>query len=190
MLTAIDHFELFGLPRAFKIDLTELETKWKSISAHVHPDRFAAASAAEKRVAVQWSAQANEAYRTLKDPLKRAQYLCRLAGGIDVSSEQQTQMRLSFLEQQMTWREALEDASVQTASTVPESVQHALSAIDTLQTDVKHAWHKYETHVADLLGKHDWETAAIAIREWMFVEKFAQEVTRLKRAASTHCPQL
>ena len=75
-----DHFALFALPPRFAIDESELERAHKDVQSKVHPDRFAAGSAAERRVAMQWAAQANEAYRTLKSPLARAAFLCERAG--------------------------------------------------------------------------------------------------------------
>ncbi|MGC7990846.1 Fe-S protein assembly co-chaperone HscB, partial [Salmonella enterica] len=74
-----------------------------------HPDKFAHASDAEKRVAMQWATRANEAYQTLKNPLKRARYLCELHG-VDLQTESNTAMAPAFLMQQMEWRETLDDA--------------------------------------------------------------------------------
>ncbi|MFX5957017.1 Fe-S protein assembly co-chaperone HscB, partial [Acinetobacter baumannii] len=74
-----------------------------------HPDRFAHAGDAERRVAMQWAAHANEAYRTLRQPLKRAIYLLSLRG-IDIQAANNTAMAPDFLMQQMEWREALQDA--------------------------------------------------------------------------------
>ena len=70
-----DDFELFGLPRRFALDRSELDTRWRELQAEVHPDRFAVEGAAAQRVAMQWAVRVNEAYQRLKDPLKRAAYL-------------------------------------------------------------------------------------------------------------------
>jgi molecular chaperone HscB len=59
---------------------------------------------------MQWSVRINEAYQRLRDPLKRAAYLCEL-GGAAVNAENNTAMPAAFLMQQMEWREELEDAS-------------------------------------------------------------------------------
>lgn len=75
-----DHFGLFGLPARFDLDPQALESAWRTVAAQVHPDRYATASPAERRVAMQWAARANEAYRLLRDPLLRARYLCEQAG--------------------------------------------------------------------------------------------------------------
>jgi molecular chaperone HscB len=174
-LTSSNYFDLFGLPRLYKIDLVELEHKWKSISAQVHPDRFASASAAEKRVAVEWSARVNEAYRILKDPVKRAEYLCVLAG-FEHDERTQSPMNIDFLENQMAWREALEQARLN---------QHAVD-LKALQSSVFEASNTYELSVGDLLDQQQWQIAGERLREWMFIQKFSQEVTQAMRAMRDH----
>ena len=104
-----DDFELFGLPRRFALDRAELDARWRELQAEVHPDRFAAEGAAAQRVAMQWAVRVNEAYQRLKDPLKRAAYLCELRGA-PIDAENNTAMPPDFLMQQMAWREALDEA--------------------------------------------------------------------------------
>ena len=70
-----DHFDLFHLPQRFAVDPRALDEAYRTVQAQVHPDRFAAAGEAQKRGAMQWASQANDAYQTLKQPLKRAVYL-------------------------------------------------------------------------------------------------------------------
>ena len=101
-------FELFGLPAAFSLDRAQLDLQWKSLQREAHPDRFASEGAAAQRIAMQWSVRINEAYNRLKDPLKRAAYLCELNGAA-VNAENNPSMPPAFLMQQMEWREALDD---------------------------------------------------------------------------------
>ena len=103
-------FELFGLPPRFAQDRAALDARWRALQAEVHPDRFAAQGAAAQRVAMQWAVRVNEAYQRLKDPLKRAAYLCELHGA-PVDAENNTAMPPAFLMQQMEWREALDEAA-------------------------------------------------------------------------------
>ena len=76
----------------------------------MHPDRFAGEGAAAQRIAMQWAVRVNEAYQRLKDPLKRAAYLCELRGA-PIEAESNTAMPAAFLMQQMAWREALDEAA-------------------------------------------------------------------------------
>ena len=75
-----NHFELFGLPERFRFDPAVLDRAYHALQGEVHPDRHAGADPAAQRIALQSSARVNEAYRALKDPVARAQYLLSLRG--------------------------------------------------------------------------------------------------------------
>ena len=104
-----NHFDLLGIPVGYTVDPARLEQGYRELQSQVHPDRFAAAPDAEKRVAMQWATRANEAYRTLRDPVDRARYLLQLKG-FDTGEETNTAMPADFLMQQMEWREAVVEA--------------------------------------------------------------------------------
>src|SRR3982751_6824824 len=104
-----NHFELLGLPVRSSVDSSGLERGSRDLQSRVHPDKFAAASEPERRVAMQWAARANEAYRTLRHPVERARYLLALKG-FDTEEESNTAMPPDFLMQQMEWREAVSEA--------------------------------------------------------------------------------
>ena len=116
-------FALFAVPEQFQQERAQLDARWKELQREAHPDRFAAQGQAAQRVAMQWSVRINEAYQRLKDPLKRAAYLCELRGA-PIQAESNTAMPAAFLMQQMQWREALEEAAT-------EADLHRLN--DTLQ---------------------------------------------------------
>ena len=103
------HFDLLGLPVAFAVDRARLEARYRELQSHVHPDKYASGSEAERRVAMQWATRANEAYRTLRDPVNRARDLLGLKG-VDTGEETNTSMPPDFLMQQREWREAVEKA--------------------------------------------------------------------------------
>jgi molecular chaperone HscB len=102
-------FALFGLPERFALDAADLDARWHRLQASAHPDRFAAEGAAAQRVATQWSVRINQAYRRLREPLTRAAYLCELRGA-PIAAHTNTAMPGDFLQQQMAWREALDQA--------------------------------------------------------------------------------
>ena len=120
-----DDFELFGLARRFAQERSAIDARWKELQREAHPDKFAAQGAAAQRVAMQWSVRINEAYQRLKDPMRRAAYLCELHGA-PIRAEDNTAMPAAFLMQQMEWREALEDA-------------RADSEVDALDDEVEQA---------------------------------------------------
>ena len=75
-----DYFSFFGLPRRLGIDESELEKTFYSLSRQFHPDYFMGASPEERQASVERSSMLNDAYRTLRDPVKRAGYLLQLQG--------------------------------------------------------------------------------------------------------------
>lgn len=160
-----DDFELFGLPRRFAQDRAAIDARWRALQAEVHPDRFAAEGAAAQRVAVQYAVRVNEAYQRLKDPLKRAAYLCELAGQ-PVDAENNTAMSPAFLVQQMAWREALDDA-------------HGAPAVQSLADEVDAARRSALAAIGRALDEQRDAAAAVQqVRGLMFVERFAEDIER------------
>lgn len=156
-------FEIFGLNPRFAVDRAALDARWKDLQREAHPDRFATADAQSQRQAMQWSVRINEAYQRLKDPLKRAAYLCELHGA-PIQAENNTAMPAAFLMQQMQWREDLDEASgLEDLERMADDVAAARRAmLQDLQT------------TADDL--HDWPALAQQVRALMFVERFAADV--------------
>lgn len=165
------HFVLFGLPEQFATDADALDHAYRTVQAQVHPDRFAAAGDAQKRIAMQWATRANEAYQTLRDPLRRAKYLLQLRG-IDVGAENNTAMEPAFLMQQMEWREAIEDAVG----------AKNVDALDALAAELRDDEHARFVKLAALLDSGSNQPAAEAVRQLMFIERVAGEIdTQIER---------
>src|SRR5215469_13315652 len=76
----MSYFEVFSLPPKLTIDTAALEKQFYTLSRKLHPDRFAGKPLAEQEAALAQSSQLNDAYRTLKDPIQRTQYLLKLEG--------------------------------------------------------------------------------------------------------------
>ena len=156
-------FELFGLPQRFQQDRAEIDAQWRRLQAEVHPDRFAREGAAAQRVAVQWSVRVNEAYGRLKEPLARAAYLCEISGA-PIAANNNTAMPSSFLMEQMTWREALDEAKT-------------VSAVTDLETQVSAVRASRMQALARLLDENqDAPAAATEVRALMFIERFSDDV--------------
>ena len=158
-------FELFQVPARFAQDLAQLDARWKDLQRQVHPDKFAAEGAAAQRVAMQWSARINEAYRRLKDPIRRAAYLCEL-NGAPIDAERNTAMPPEFLMQQMELREALDEADTDAAMDALE--RQSLS----LQREMLS---KIERQID---AQTDWPAAAASVRAMMFLDKLADDIDR------------
>src|SRR4029079_17768612 len=76
----VDYFTFFGFPRKLNIDTAQLEREFYDLSRKLHPDLYARAQTQEQQWSLEQSSQLNDAYRTLKDPIRRTQYLLRLEG--------------------------------------------------------------------------------------------------------------
>jgi molecular chaperone HscB len=84
--TPLDYFQVFALNRRLNLDLAALEREFHRLSRRLHPDRFARATAQEQEWSLAATALLNDAYRTLRDPLQRIEYLLKLEG-LEVGEE-------------------------------------------------------------------------------------------------------
>ena len=167
-----DFFALFGLTERFDLDLEALAKAYRAIQSSVHPDRFVRAMDADRRLAMQMSTHANEAFRTLNDPVQRALYLCS-RHGVVVDTDRGAGLSLDFLEQQMHWRELLDEASGSRDHTQIDGLRKTLeqarrAAIDLLRERL------------DLQA--DYQGAAQLARQLMFIDKFEISVVAADRA--------
>ena len=158
-----DDFELFGVPRRFEQDAAALDARWRTLLSEAHPDRFVSEGASAQRLAMQWAVRINEAHRRLKDPLRRAAYLCELRG-VPINAEDNTAMPGSFLMQQMEWRESLDAASrlAEVEALASEVASHRDCALSELRALID--------------DRQDPVAAAQQVRALMFVERFASDV--------------
>lgn len=167
-----DDFTLFGLPARQQLDRAVLDARRRELQSATHPDRFAAEGAAAQRAAMQWSVRVNEAWQRLKDPLTRAAYLCERRG-VPVAAESNTAMPREFLQQQMAWREALDDAADAAA----------VQALDDAVATQERAMHQRLVALLDEQG--DAAAAAAQVRALMFVTRFREALAqRLERLAA------
>jgi molecular chaperone HscB len=163
-----NHFALFALPERMALDGALLDAAFHRVQNEVHPDRFASAGVAAKRLAMQWATRVNEAYRVLKEPLQRARYLCELHG-VDLEVESNTRMPAAFLMAQLEWRESLDDAK---AAADAEALDQLLARLTVEFSDAT-------SEIAQLIdGQHDFAAAGQAVRRLMFLDKTRDDVER------------
>ena len=156
-------FELFDVPVRFEQDAAVLDARWKDLQREAHPDKFAAQGAAAQRLAMQWSVRINEAFQRLKDPLKRATYLCELHGA-PIQAETNTAMPADFLMRQMEWREALDDAET-------------LQSIEEISLQLNEKEREQLSKLEQLIDvQKDFVAASGQVRSLMFTERFASEI--------------
>ena len=163
---AQSHFALFDLPEAFAIDAKLLDTRYREQVAQYHPDRFATASDADRRMSLQATTHINEAYQTLKSGLARGRYLLKLAG-VDTQEETNTAMPMDFLLAQMEWRESIADAKA----------SQNLDSLENLAREMHAEMQALESKLATQIDtQQDFANAAMSVRKLRFMENLEQEI--------------
>jgi len=160
-----NHFQLFGLPEHFRVEPGALDRAYQELQSDVHPDRYATAGVTEQRLALQASARVNEAYRSLKDPVARAQYLLSLHG-VNAVDETDTRLPLEFLERQLERREAASDAAA----------NGDIAGLERILEEVQAEARALEAGVASLLDEKAWDGARGPVRELRFVTKVVADI--------------
>ncbi len=102
------YYELFGIPRSLNLSLDVLQKRFYALSRELHPDRFMRKPEVERQKALDLSSTLNDAYRTLKDPLKRAHYVLSLEG-FDVGEQRTKDVPPELLEEVFELNMALEE---------------------------------------------------------------------------------
>lgn len=169
----VNYFQLFGLEIQFTIDLTRLSTLYQTLQKKVHPDRFAHASSQEQMLAVKKSTLINDAYQTLKNPLKRAQYLLELRG-VDMPSEQASFGDVSFLMRQMELREML--AEVKDADDIDSAV---FEVSEVFEAEFQQLFSQLQTQLADNTSESN-NLACDNLRKLKFYQKLHVELDKLE----------
>jgi len=167
-----NHYQIFALPVSFEIDLDALAQRYRELQRAVHPDKFASGTDQERRIAVQRTAQVNEAYDTLKQPLHRARYLLQL-NGININDETDTTVDMEFLMEQMEMREKL--AEIKTKDD-PEGALFDLSQVIQKHSNV--IVDALRTQFASI-SPENLELARESVRKLQFMTKLQQEAAQL-----------
>ncbi len=159
-----DYFQFFGLSPQFSLDLAQLDQAYLAIQKEVHPDRHTQGSDSEQRIAMQMATLANTAHQTLKHPIQRGLYLCKLHG-VEANLETNTAMPTAFLLQQMEWRDSLEESA------------DDFDALDALATEVDSAYKVALVELAEAIDRtHNYQRAAELLRGLLFIDKFSTEL--------------
>jgi molecular chaperone HscB len=159
-----NYFHFFGLTPQFSLDLAQLDLAYLAIQKEVHPDRHTQGSDSEQRIAMQMATLANTAHQTLKHPIQRGLYLCKLHG-VEANLETNTAMPTAFLLQQMAWRDCLEESA------------DDFAALDALAFEVDSAYKAALVELAEAMDRtHNYQRAAELLRGLLFIDKFATEL--------------
>ncbi|WP_145513803.1 co-chaperone HscB [Yersinia massiliensis] len=166
----MDYFTLFGLPASYQVDGTQLTTRYQELQRQFHPDRFANQPERERLASLQQAATINDAYQTLKHPLKRAEYMLSLQG-FDLSNEQHTMHDTAFLMEQLELREELDAIERQ-----PDAEAQLVAFNDRLALMTR----TRTQQMVEQLAQQQWESAADTVRKLRFLDKLQQQVEQLE----------
>lgn len=158
-----DWFTLLKIKPDFDLDEKKLEAAYIAAQRESHPDLLTKATPEQRHKAVQQSASVNQAYKTLKSPLKRAEYLLNLRG-IHVNEEEKgLKPSQAVLLQSLEMREALMEADS----------KEAIAGLKLQAEEEKdRQWNLFRKHYAD----ENWEAAGQAVIHLTFLTKFLEEI--------------
>ena len=155
-----NYFELFNLPEKFQIDLEMLQENYRAIQKEIHPDRFATSSENEKVQSMIKSTQANDAFQTLKYPIKRAKYILSLHKSVEKIT-----LPPDLLMQQMEWEEHF------------ETIEKNSSELTEFKSTINKKYKEYSLLISTQIDDYqNWSDAAISIDKLYFIEKLLQKI--------------
>ena len=158
-----NYFELFNLPEKFQLDLEMLQENYRAIQKKIHPDRFATSSENEQVQSMITSTQINDAYQTLKSPIKRAKYILSLHKSVEKIT-----LPSDFLMQQMEWEEHL------------EAIEKNNSELVQFKLTINKKYEEYSLLLSSQIDDdQNWSDAAITIDKLYFVEKLLHKINNV-----------
>lgn len=163
----LNYFSLLDMPAAVDLDRAALDLQYREQQLRWHPDRFAAAPAAEQQLALQRTSLLNDAYLVLKSPLRRAEHLLEL---LAEGRRHPVRLPVDFLEQQLASREALEAAA--------EARDH--HAVEALRRNAEASASERWSRLREQIAGNDLLSAQTSLQELQFLHKFMEEVERLE----------
>ena len=163
-------FALFDLPVAFQVDSALLNERYLALQKSLHPDNFSAASAQEQCLAIQKSAEINDALRILKDPITRADSIIAINTGETENPEEKSNNDIDFLMQQMEWRETLEN--IENRKDTDE-----LTAFAQEINQIRHA---ILSELSTALDAQQWNIARAITDKLRFIKKLQTEIERVE----------
>ena len=165
----MDPFATLGIPRTYAVDLVALEKTHRELSRALHPDRYVDAGASARRAALTKAGEVNEAWRIVRDPIRRADALLEL-GGVPTGEEARSAASPEFLMEMLEQREALADAK---QARDLEAIRRMGAAVEAQSAGVERALAEgfARGQTAELAGK---------VAELRFYRRFLDEVSAIE----------
>jgi molecular chaperone HscB len=149
-----DYFSFFGLPRKLALDLADLDVRFRALSRQFHPDYYYNASPAERLASLERASYLNDAYRVLKQPLDRAEYLLKLEGLPSVGQHQDAhELPAGVLDEVFVLNEELE--AIRAAREAGASAADLAARLDAAQRPIDERAARQEAQLAALFQRWD-----------------------------------
>jgi molecular chaperone HscB len=169
----MDPFATLGVPRRFSVDIEALEKRHRDLSRALHPDKFVGAGASERRATLGKAVEVNEAWRAVRDPIRRAEALFKLAG-IAVGERNEPKASSAFLMDVMEMREELSESRA----------SRDVAALEKLKADVERRAASCTEVLAKGLDEADNAARAASLLpslgELRFYRRFLEEVSAIE----------
>lgn len=149
----LDYFTCLGLPRLLNIDLVAIEAKFYELSRAFHPDFFQNKTETEQTISLANSALLNTAYRTLKDPIQRAEYLLRLEAGS--AKDIRTAPPADLFEEILELQEDLDQFRTSSPDQDPEGIARLRTRLQADRESLERRRQEMETRLRELFGAWD-----------------------------------
>jgi molecular chaperone HscB len=164
------YFELFGLKPIFAIDPVQLQTEQRRLQAKYHPDRYVNESDRDKRMSVQVASWINQAYETLRDPVKRSRYLLEISGA-DIPDDSTTTSDTGFLMEQIELREAVEACRQD-----PEG----LASSELIETRLRQREQQLANEFVDHFEASELDAAIVVSRKMQFIQRIQHQLAEIQ----------
>jgi molecular chaperone HscB len=175
----MDPFVALGVEPKFDLDIKEVEKRHRDLSRALHPDKFASSGATERKISLTQAADVNEAWRIVRDPIRRAEALFERSG-IAIGETNEPMPSQEFLMEMLEQRESLEEAKL----------AHEANAARDLGSLIEERAKKAEEALAQGFANASKEENAIGsltvllqtLGELRFYRRFLDEVTAIEDA--------
>ncbi|MCO6523410.1 MAG: Fe-S protein assembly co-chaperone HscB [Candidatus Schmidhempelia sp.] len=168
-----NYFTLFSLPVELPIDRNTLNRHYQQLQRQYHPDNFVTENESKRLAMLQYSAEINQAYQTLIDPIRSVEYLLSLQGIVN-DTEQTIIHNHDFLMQQFALREQLEQIEILSNK---DTQQQALS---DFSEKTRQLWQQNQQQLFMSIQRTDWSEAAAQLNQLRYLYKLQQDIERLE----------
>lgn len=172
----MDYFEFFRIERKLSQDLASLQKRFYELSREYHPDRFANKSPAERLAAEEAGAVLNDAYRTLRDPIARAEYLLKQEG-FDIGEQRSKDVPPELLEEVFELNMALEEVRMgdeDARDSLIQSQGKFLAMRDTIDGEMQSLFAQYDANP----GKETLQQIRALLNRRAYVRNLVSEVEK------------